>query len=353
MKFLQILPTLAQGGAEKFTIDLCNSLSSTEDVDLLSLYAISGEELKIPDDSFNLIKYGFSSWRKILIPFFLLFTMLKGKYDVVHMHLMTIIYSLPMIVFFPKCKYVYTFHGCPSYDHYLVKKVITFLSKKTKVHFVAVSEDVGRLVEEFYPSINIIVIENGTTRPRISNSDLLKEYPDLSGKVIFLNIARANSIKNQLELVKSFANVTNDKVLVIIGALGTDTYSEQLSTLVNENDNVYHLGFQSDVGSFIAMSDFTIISSLHEGLPISFIESLSLGVPVMTTPISTLKSIVIDNRVGIVFDGYDSSSIQVVLENLDIKNNYESMSCNARRLYESIYTMDSCMDKYKGLYAKK
>jgi glycosyltransferase involved in cell wall biosynthesis len=346
---LHILPSLAQGGAEKFTLDLCSELAEDSSVELLTFYA-GGKFDALFNDKFKIIKNDFSSFRRVFLPFYLYFKFITGKYNIVHMHLMTIFFCFPIIFFVRNVKYIYTFHGDPCYDYWLVRKSIFILSKFNLVRFVAVSSDVLNLVTTEYPGINVSLIENGAVSPIVNEKVVDKLRCEYEGKMVFVNVARAHKIKNQIELVKAFSELPAHVHLLIVGSVDEGDYSIELMRLIEETGNVTHLGFRKDVGNILTIADFSIISSHHEGLPMSLIESLSLGVPVLTTPIFNLKAMVLNNSIGYVFNGYIAGDFKRKILELVMPNFNSSMKSNARKLYFDFYDISICKEKYELVY---
>lgn len=348
---MHILPSLAQGGAEKFTLDLCNELVKDSSVELLTFYS-GGKFDALFNNKLKIIKKNFSSFKKGFIPFYLFFKIISGRYNIVHMHLMTIFFCFPVVVFVRNVKYIYTFHGDPSYDYWVVRKSIFILSKFDLVKFVAVSNDVQHLVMKEYSGINVSLIENGSTMPIVDQEIVDKLRREYKSKLVFVNVARAHRIKNQLELVKAFSELPKHTHLLIIGSVDDSEHSLELINLIDKTENVTHLGFRADVGNILSIADFSVISSHHEGLPMSLIESLSLGVPILTTPITNLKNMVLENSIGYVFDGYTAGDFKSKISKLIEKKNDSSMKSNARKLYCDVYDIYLCKEKYKIIYNK-
>jgi len=59
---------------------------------------------------------------------------------------------------------------------------------------------------------------------------------------------------------------------------------------------VLYLGFRKDVPQLMLSADYFLLYSSSEGLPISILEAMSLGLPVITTPVGELKHVLNDNN---------------------------------------------------------
>ena len=85
-------------------------------------------------------------------------------------------------------------------------------------------------------------------------------------------------------LIKAYAKSKVKEKLLIIGNFA-DTYKQCL-TLVKElniENKVIFLGFRANPYPYIKKAKLFILSSLYEGLPTVLLESITLGVPVIST----------------------------------------------------------------------
>ena len=59
------------------------------------------------------------------------------------------------------------------------------------------------------------------------------------------------------------------------------------------------LGFRTDVPDLLAASDLMVMSSLTEGLPVSIMEAMSQGLPIVATAVGGVPEAVTDGRNGL------------------------------------------------------
>jgi glycosyltransferase involved in cell wall biosynthesis len=65
-------------------------------------------------------------------------------------------------------------------------------------------------------------------------------------------------------------------------------------------DRFVMLGYHPDPPAVLAGADIFTLSSIHEGLPISLIEAMAMGVPPVVTSVGGNPEVVVDGRDGIV-----------------------------------------------------
>ncbi len=111
--------------------------------------------------------------------------------------------------------------------------------------------------------------------------------------ITFLNIGRQEERQKRLtRLIEASLMLKKDgekfRVLLIGDGPDTGYYKE----LVNDNgltDELIFLGRKKNPYPYFKISDCTVLTSDYEGFPVVFIESLVMGLPILTTDISDSK----------------------------------------------------------------
>jgi glycosyltransferase involved in cell wall biosynthesis len=94
-----------------------------------------------------------------------------------------------------------------------------------------------------------------------------------------------------------------DAALVIVGstddAHGTGLSAEELRTL-EDDPRVVRTGWQWDVSPWLAIADACLLPSVREGMPVSLMESLAMGVPAITVESRGCRDVVRNDVDGFV-----------------------------------------------------
>jgi glycosyltransferase involved in cell wall biosynthesis len=73
--------------------------------------------------------------------------------------------------------------------------------------------------------------------------------------------------------------------------------------------NIKFAGFQRNIPDWLAASDFTVLPSLFEGLPLAAMESLAMAKPVIATAVDGTPEVVLHGRTGLLVPPRDASAL--------------------------------------------
>lgn len=202
-----------------------------------------------------------------------------------------------------------------------------------------------------------LVIENGIHYERfceIPQKDT-GEYIDIGAVV---RIARIKDIKT---MIYAFAEVKIDVPnarLYILGDVDDEEYSvecRQLVKLLNVQD-VYFTGVVNVI-EFMEKLDFTILTSISEGQPLSVLESLASGRPCVTTDVGCCRELLEGKEsdtfgsAGICVPPMHKERLAQAIVLMCRENGMRSkMGQAGRERVRRYYTHEISMEKYRKLY---
>lgn len=132
-------------------------------------------------------------------------------------------------------------------------------------------------------------------------------YFQTNGRV-FVNLARLSPEKNQAKLINAFrmlVDVYPDSRLLI---LGDGPLKNDLSKLILDNnlsENVFLLGIRFNPFPFLKRADCFVLSSDHEGQPMTLFEAMILKKPIIATDIVGSRS-AIEGRSGLLVENSEA-----------------------------------------------
>ena len=320
MKILQLLPSLQNGGAEKFVCELANQLVKNQRIscDIALMYDVDPDSpgfismLKnVKFSSFGK-KSGFSFTYLVALYQFIK----RNKYDVVHAHLNTITYLLLSAFLLRRVKFVATIHSdarfeAPGIIDRLVRKLL-FLTKK--VQPVTISESSNESFKEYY-SISAPVIYNGIS-PYVDNLDEPFALKKKSNDLIFIHPASCQPVKNQKLLLEVFKNITEKHKNVFLYWYGNNSANTALFSELSEyfSDNIKYCGCVEDMRIILKEADAMCLTSTIEGMPMVIIESFSVGCIPIVTPAGGCVNMIDNGRNGFISKTFEFNDYYKLIE---------------------------------------
>ncbi len=145
-------------------------------------------------------------------------------------------------------------------------------------------------------------------KPTVSISGLRKK----PGEVVIGTLAGLRGVKNLLKMVRAAASVPNSR-LVIVGDGPEREAIVAEAQRVGYADKLVMPGFMAGPHRFIGHFDMFALSSDSEQFPISLVEAMAAGLPVVATDVGDVASIVSKENVPLVVDPKDEMAYRAAL----------------------------------------
>jgi glycosyltransferase involved in cell wall biosynthesis len=273
----------------------------------------------------------------------------KGRFDIVHTHnTLAHFYGAFAAKFAGVPIVVNTQHGrgCgKGWKARLQFRMANQLSDRV----VGVSEDAAELCRRDDPlSANrTIALWNGVDLDRF-------EYRGPSTQPVAISVARLSPEKDFATLLRATWILIKDRPdfrLKIVGDGGERQKLEQLAQELNLNDHVEFLGERSDVSSLLPQAGFFVSSSRTEGISLTLLEAMSVGLPVVTTRVGGNPEIVVEGKTGRLVA--PDSPEELALAMRDLLKDQEAWPVYgelARQRVEQHFNVRNMVRQYEDLY---
>lgn len=359
MKIIQVISSLANGGAEKLIVELSNELSFNNQTTLISLKEI--EEWMYPpkylSERVPLLALGKKKGYDLKVLAKLFKLLRNHKPDIVHIHLnMPMFYFLPLIPLFKKIKFVFTIHNTFG-PH---KKLLTNFNRLPfyrQVSNICLTEVIYQQFHEAFPKLHFYKIENGIKKENNKqNIDDIKteiETLKIGFKHIFLFVGRLSSQKNIPLLLDVFSDKSlADTKLLIIGDGNEEIKSEVIKQSSLTNNRIQFLGKKDNVLDYMNAVDALVLTSRHEGLPIVILEALSVGLPIISTPVGGIPDIIKNKINGILTKGETKEDLLEAIHEFLRLDTDEIIYMKKNNIHEfkTKYSIEACAEKHNILY---
>ena len=207
--------------------------------------------------------------------------------DVVHSHLNAQKYVMVAARKMGIPNLVHTVHSVAEKelgvaDRFLAKR---FYKKKTIIP-VALSEQIQKTIVDVYgvPFVSVPIVSNGVD---LSKCMFKKDYA-IGSTIEVLHIGRFSQEKNHKGLIDAFKLFHQVKPHSVLTLIGNGDKFDEIKEYVDENgleDVVRFLGLQTEVHRYIHDADIFVLPSHYEGIPMTLIEAMGTGVPIIATAV--------------------------------------------------------------------
>lgn len=174
----------------------------------------------------------------------------------------------------------------------------------------AILKDIGPIKDK------ITVILNGVDTERYQRSVDKAHIRQLLGlstnAQVIVMVATFKKQKGHRYLIEAAAPLVSQFPDLHILLIGDGDLKEEIITLANQSDlngHVHFLGFRSDVPDLLAASDYFVLPSLWEGLPMALVEAMASGMPVIATEVAGTKQVMVSGETGLLVPPGDSEKL--------------------------------------------
>jgi glycosyltransferase involved in cell wall biosynthesis len=231
---------------------------------------------------------------------------------------------------------------------------------------VGVSAPVSRRIQKNFKTAHskTFTILNGVNIESIINGNnkmsLRKELGLSTNDKVIGIVANFRRVKNHIFLLNAFSELVkqNKNVKLLLIGQGFDfdpENSEQdIRDFVKEkclDKKVLFLGYRSDIQKLLHIMDIFCLTSFKEGLPISLIEAMAAGLPVIGTDVEGIRDVIAPNRNGLLVEIADVTGLQNSLHAL-VKNEVlrQKFGQESRILATKNYSLELCIKQYQDLF---
>jgi glycosyltransferase involved in cell wall biosynthesis len=165
-------------------------------------------------------------------------------------------------------------------------------------------------------------------------------------------VARFNEQKDQPTLLQALAKLNNPSIHLDLVGSGPDLeYSKALAKSLGIAQQVSFLGDRRDVPDLLGRSQIFILSTNYEGLPISILEAMRAGLPVVATSVNGIPEEIVHGETGLLVPHQDVDALANALASLiDSPSKRESMGKAARQKFEQEFTVERMVNNLINVY---
>lgn len=203
------------------------------------------------------------------------------------------------------------------------------------------------------PEDKIVILHNITSYPTKIESAQIKD-----GKVHFLFMGEIGQRKGVFDILCALAKHRDELFGKVELRIGGNRHEEELKKAIADGKLQDVVKFEGWVGGekklqLLNWADVFILPSFNEGLPISILEAMSYGHPIISTPVGGIPEVVETGRNGIlVTPGNDEeifAAIKKYVDDRTLLSTHGEESFKVVQTYLPDYVMNHLKRIYEGL----
>jgi len=267
-----------------------------------------------------------------------------------------------------KCKMVRTVHGLTiiPLNIKIAKSYLVFFIEYCLLRYytqciIAVSKDIEGLFKRKFPHTLVLQINNAIDFPlkvAQTSSQIRKDFCIPDNAFWIGTAARCVAVKNiqmLIEAAKVLQN-SNKDLIFKVSIFGDGQLKSRLSDLIihyNLQDIVQMNGHSKNILSILKAFDVFVLSSKHEGLPISLLEAMALGTVPVCTNVGGMREIIENGTSGFLVALNNAHEMAQKISFLyNAPDQKKLMSQNAQNRVKEHYSVRQNVQKLLSSYSK-
>lgn len=361
-KVIHTIETGEPGGAENILVQIANGLR--DEYEPAGVVLEKGwtstelERLKIPVVHLPLARSFDLSWALRLRDY-----IRKNNIRLIHAHEFTSnAYSL-VAARLAGIPVICTVHGKNYYPERYYRRVAYRQAARFADAFIAVSGDLRDFLVSRVgiPRSRITVIHNGIdtaifNRDNFDRRRLREALQIPDDAYVVIVVAALFEMKGHRDLIAALGMLKDAARKLCVLFVGDGPYKSRLQELAAAIDNgvsIRFLGFRNDIAELLAVSDLSVLPSYSEGLPVSVLEAMSSGMPVIATDVGGLREVIRDGENALLVPPAQPT---VLAEKIGLcmrdRPLVERLARRARADVIDAFAIESMLDSYRKLYRK-
>jgi glycosyltransferase involved in cell wall biosynthesis/O-antigen/teichoic acid export membrane protein len=215
--------------------------------------------------------------------------------------------------------------------------------------YVGVGVTVARRAESILdlPDGAVRTIHNGVPLPTVSAA-----APRASNGPVVGAVARLAPEKGFDVFLEALARL-DGVTAVLVGDGPSRPALEEQSRALGLKDRVVFTGWQEDPSAFLVSFDVFVLSSRVEGFPLSVLEAMGAGLPVVATTVGSVDELVLDGETGLLVPPEDEPALREAIAKLafDFELRRRMGAAGKRRVNDS-FTPKVMVTQFESLYAE-
>lgn len=239
----------------------------------------------------------------------------------------------------------------------LFKKTIGRFVLKRSNRVIALTNDMKKEILKIVDRKDVIVVPNGIeiSKFNLNRDNCRRELNIQENKKIILFVGRLIEIKGVEYLIRAMKEILKDipdAKLMIIGDGENEKNLKNLSVNLGVEEKIDFIGKvpNDKIPVYMKAADVFVLPSLSEGFPVTLLEAMAAGLPILATKVGGIPEIIKDEENGFLVQPANSSDIaKKVIDLLADKEKMEIMKQNNKEKAKN-YDWDAIVKQLVTIY---
>lgn len=262
------------------------------------------------------------------------------------------LFGVPVLLHLHGSKTEAFYRGLPPFAQRLVQRQLA-----TAERVLVLSDSWARFVREVAPEAQVVVLPNYVDVPVVRKHAGSEESVDETRPTRLLFLGLIGQRKGVYELIEGFAAAAkhNPRLRLCIAGNGEEQKARTRAQELGVADNVEFAGWidAKRRNALLAQADIFLLPSHNEGLPMSVLEAMAWGVPVITTPVGGIPELIEHGTNGLLVEVGNIKAIQAAIEQLALDGRLrEKIGHAGRETVRQRFSREHALPKLEELYAQ-
>ena len=189
---------------------------------------------------------------------------------------------------------------------------------------------------------------------KVDPEKVRKELGLNSRSQIIVTLGRLSKEKGHrflLEAARKVVSAFPDVVFLIVGQGPLERELQDFANELQLSHNVVFTGFFQDLSKILGLMDLFVLPSLSEGLPISMLEAMAAGKPVIATNVGGVPEVIDNGETGIVIESKNANKLATaIMTLLEDKKKAKELGRKGQKLIRERFSAEIMVEKLEEIY---
>lgn len=276
----------------------------------------------------------------------------QEKFDMVHCHTETggILIRICQHIL-PSAKYVYTPHGMSFYrgsplkTQILYRPIEKWICAGMDINIAMNAEELEVLnhwnakTANYIHGIGVEIAQYSDIK--VDRNAKRKEFGIPENAVVLLAVGELNKNKNHQVILKAltyFKPIPKELFLLVCGKGELRDQLAKQASAIGFGDQLILAGYRNDMVQIYQIADCLVFPSYHEGLPVSVVQGMAAGLPIVASKIRGITDLITHGEGGFLCDPEDKvgfyQGISRCLDNADLRQKMGAYNRQKAKLFD-------------------